>query len=325
MGRFESRSSVAMEPDTETNGRTVAARAGALTKPIRSSIAVAALLVTCVLPWAGFLSYGHDHERLDGHDHDWHICCLRDHSPLTTTTAPAGRGAVRRMPPRPCVAGAAAWRPLSTTPAADTCVTPPSRRPGRSLASTGASSVRIVEIGWNLGRRTRAATVEEVFHVFSSPRSRRRHCLECLGHHRTADPGPAFGIDETDRVRESSWAGTRRAATSALSPLAGVGFIVSGESGACSDCAGADRDDPRLECRSNFRTGHRECHRAVVYDRFTGRRIHVHNRRHLSGYAELRRRLHGHGLGGSEHLLQQPIQPAGLERLLADRAKRTHR
>ncbi len=90
--------------------------------------------------------------------------------------------------------------------------------------------------------------------MFSSPRSRRRHCLEYLGHRRTADPGPAFGIDETDRVRESSWAGTRRAATSALSPLAGVGFIVSGESGACSDRAGADRDDPRLECRSNFRT-----------------------------------------------------------------------
>lgn len=68
-----------------------------MTKPSRS-IAVAALLVACVLPSAGFLSHGshgHDHEHFGGHHHDCTICCLRDHPTLTTTAAPVPATACR--------------------------------------------------------------------------------------------------------------------------------------------------------------------------------------------------------------------------------------
>ena len=58
-----------------------------MTKPSRS-IAFAALLLSCVLLSAGFVSHGHDHEDVGDHDHDCTLCCLRDHSTLTTTTTP---------------------------------------------------------------------------------------------------------------------------------------------------------------------------------------------------------------------------------------------
>ena len=58
-----------------------------MTKPSRS-IAFAALLLSCVPLSAGLVSHGHDHEDLGDHGHDCTLCCLRDHSTLTTTTAP---------------------------------------------------------------------------------------------------------------------------------------------------------------------------------------------------------------------------------------------
>ncbi len=59
-----------------------------MTKPNRP-IASAALVLACVLLPAGFLSHGHDDRDLDGHDHDCIVCCLRDHSTLTMSAAPA--------------------------------------------------------------------------------------------------------------------------------------------------------------------------------------------------------------------------------------------
>ena len=51
--------------------------------------ALVALLLTCVLLSAGFASHAHDEGDASGdHDHCV-ICCLRHHSPVTTTTAPA--------------------------------------------------------------------------------------------------------------------------------------------------------------------------------------------------------------------------------------------
>ena len=59
-----------------------------MTKPSRP-IAFAALLLACALLSAGFVSHGHDHGDLGGHEHDCNLCCLRDHSTLATTSAPA--------------------------------------------------------------------------------------------------------------------------------------------------------------------------------------------------------------------------------------------
>ena len=67
-----------------------------MTKPSRS-IAFAALLLTCVLLSAGFVSHGHGGEDL-GHDHDCTLCCLHDHFALTTTTAPVPVAPVMSAP-----------------------------------------------------------------------------------------------------------------------------------------------------------------------------------------------------------------------------------
>ena len=51
--------------------------------------ACAALLVTCALLLAGVLTFAHAHEDDDhgGHSHHCAVCCLQDHSPLTTAAA----------------------------------------------------------------------------------------------------------------------------------------------------------------------------------------------------------------------------------------------
>ncbi len=59
-----------------------------MTKPSRP-IASAALVLACALPPASFLSHGHDDGDFDGHNHHCTICCLRDHSTVTTAAAPA--------------------------------------------------------------------------------------------------------------------------------------------------------------------------------------------------------------------------------------------
>ena len=59
-----------------------------MTKPSRS-IASAVLALACALLPAGFLSHGHDDGDFDGHEHHCTICCLRDHSTVTTAAAPA--------------------------------------------------------------------------------------------------------------------------------------------------------------------------------------------------------------------------------------------
>ena len=55
---------------------------------LRRPTALVALLITCALLSAGFASHGHDdgHSGGDG-DHHCVICCLRHHSPATTTPA----------------------------------------------------------------------------------------------------------------------------------------------------------------------------------------------------------------------------------------------
>ena len=57
-------------------------------------IAFAALLLACALLSAGFVSHGHDRGDLGGHEHDCTLCCLRDHSTLATTSAPASAAPV---------------------------------------------------------------------------------------------------------------------------------------------------------------------------------------------------------------------------------------
>ena len=58
-----------------------------MTKPSRPT-ALVALLTTCALLSAGFVSHGHDDGHSGGHDHDCVICCVHHHSPVTTSTAP---------------------------------------------------------------------------------------------------------------------------------------------------------------------------------------------------------------------------------------------
>ncbi len=58
-----------------------------MTKPNRPI--ASALVLACVRLRAGYLSHGHDDRALDGRDHDCVICCLGDHSTLTTSAEPA--------------------------------------------------------------------------------------------------------------------------------------------------------------------------------------------------------------------------------------------
>ena len=64
-----------------------------MTKPSRP-IAFAVLVLACALLPAGFLSHGHDDGDLGGHDHHCTICCLRDHSTVTTADGAAPAAAV---------------------------------------------------------------------------------------------------------------------------------------------------------------------------------------------------------------------------------------
>ena len=59
-----------------------------MTKPSRP-IASAALALACALLPAGFLSHGHDDGDFDGHDHHCTLCCLRDHSIMSTAAVAA--------------------------------------------------------------------------------------------------------------------------------------------------------------------------------------------------------------------------------------------
>ena len=64
-----------------------------MTKPSRS-IAFAVLVLACALLPAGFLSHGHDGGDFDGHDHHCTLCCLRDHSIMSTAAVAAPAAAV---------------------------------------------------------------------------------------------------------------------------------------------------------------------------------------------------------------------------------------
>ncbi len=58
-----------------------------MTKPSRPT-ALVALLLACALLAAGFVSHGHDDGHSGGDDDHCAVCCLRHHSPVTTSTAP---------------------------------------------------------------------------------------------------------------------------------------------------------------------------------------------------------------------------------------------
>ena len=64
-----------------------------MTKPSRSIAFAVPVLAFALLP-AGFLSHGHDDGDFDGHDHHCTLCCLRDHSTVTTAVAAAPAAAL---------------------------------------------------------------------------------------------------------------------------------------------------------------------------------------------------------------------------------------
>ncbi len=69
-----------------------------MTKPSRP-IASAVLVLACALLPAGLLSHGHDDGDLDGHhDHHCTLCCLRDHSTVTTAEAATPAAALPLAP-----------------------------------------------------------------------------------------------------------------------------------------------------------------------------------------------------------------------------------
>ena len=92
-----------------------------MTKPSRPT-ALVALLTTCALLSAGFVSHGHDDGHAGGHDHDCVICCVHHHSPVTMSTAP--------LPSTPdlavrLAASSSPWRGLDATLATQATRGPP--------------------------------------------------------------------------------------------------------------------------------------------------------------------------------------------------------